>query len=73
MKELLRGLPKVDPILESKIGKELAKEFTRERVKLALRDSLSFYREKILKKEIIETVDEAKIIDKEKCILKVSL
>ncbi|MGL4762024.1 MAG: L-seryl-tRNA(Sec) selenium transferase [Sarcina sp.] len=72
MKELLRGLPKVDPILESKIGKELAKEFTRERVKLALRDSLSFYREKILKKEIIDTVDEAKIIDKAKSILKVS-
>ncbi|MGL5067916.1 MAG: L-seryl-tRNA(Sec) selenium transferase [Sarcina sp.] len=72
MKELLRGLPKVDPILESKIGKELAKEFTRERVKLALRDSLSFYREKILKKEIVDMVDEAKIIDKAKSILKVS-
>ena len=72
MKELLRGLPKVDPILESKIGKELAKEFTRERVKLALRDSLSFYREKILKKEIVDIVDENQIIDKAKSILKVS-
>ncbi|WP_297518199.1 L-seryl-tRNA(Sec) selenium transferase [uncultured Clostridium sp.] len=70
MKELLRGLPKVDPILESKIGKELTKEFTRERVKLALRDSLSFYRDKILKKEIINIVDEKEIIDKAKSILK---
>lgn len=72
MKELLRGLPKVDPILESKIGKELTKEFTRERVKLALRDSLSFYRKKILSREIVEKITEIEIIDKAKSILKQS-
>ncbi|MGL4449995.1 MAG: L-seryl-tRNA(Sec) selenium transferase [Sarcina sp.] len=70
MKELLRGLPKVDPILESKKGKELTKEFTRERVKLALRDSLSFYREKILNKEIVKKITEIEIIDKAETLLK---
>ncbi|MGL4655391.1 MAG: L-seryl-tRNA(Sec) selenium transferase [Sarcina sp.] len=70
MKELLRGLPKVDPILESKKGKELAKEFTRERVKLALRDSLSFYREKILSREIVKKITEIEIIDKAETLLK---
>ena len=72
MKELLRGLPKVDPILESKIGKELTKEFTRERVKLALRDSLSFYREEILNKKRVEKVTEIEVIDKAEKILKQS-
>ena len=72
MKELLRGLPKVDPILESIIGKELTKEFTRERVKLALRDSLSFYREEILNKKRVEKVTEIEVIDKAEKILKQS-
>ena len=68
-KEFLRGLPKVDPILEGKIGKELAKEFTRERVKLALRDSLSFFRKQILCGEIDRSISESEVLDKAKIIL----
>lgn len=64
IKELLRGLPKVDPLLESKRGKRLSEEFTRERVKLTLRDSLSFFREGILNKDVNCFISDNDILNK---------
>lgn len=69
-KEFLRGLPKVDPLLESKKGKRLSEEFTRERVKLALRDSLSFFRESILNDDIKHFISDNDVLNMCEKILK---
>lgn len=62
IKEFLRGLPKVDPLLESRKAKELSEQFTRERVKLALRESLAFFRKSILDNNIQKFISENDIL-----------
>ncbi|MGL5822512.1 MAG: L-seryl-tRNA(Sec) selenium transferase [Sarcina sp.] len=61
-KDLLRGLPKVDPLLETERIKNLIKEFTREQVKIAIREAIDFYRINILNDKIITPIKEDDVI-----------
>ncbi|MGL4739405.1 MAG: L-seryl-tRNA(Sec) selenium transferase, partial [Sarcina sp.] len=63
-KDLLRGLPKVDPLLETQKIKDLIKEFTREQVKFALRESIDFYRINILNDKITTKINDNDVIVK---------
>lgn len=67
---LLRGLPKVDPLLESKEGQTIIKQFNRITVKLALRESLEFYRENILNGNINTAIEGEEIFYRVQNILK---
>lgn len=66
---LLRGLPKVDPLLESNEIKILIERFNRESVKLAIRESLDFYRENILNGNIEKLIQKEEILNKVEGIL----
>lgn len=66
---LLRGLPKVDPLLESNEIKSLIEKFNRESVKLAIREAIDFYRENILNGNIENLIQKEEIVNKVEGIL----